>query len=218
MQAEFWHERWEKEQIAFHESQVNPLLVANFASLGTSQGSRVFVPLCGKTLDIDWLLSLGHRVVGVELSALAITQLFERLGVTPTRSTAGALQKFSAGDLDVFVGDIFAITAAELGRVDAVYDRAALIALPDDMRLRYVAHVAQLGGAAPLLLITVEYDQSRMDGPPFSVVESEVRRLYADRKIEPLAKQEVRGGLKGKCPATETVWGIKPESALRSPS
>ena len=213
MQAEFWHERWSSNQIGFHESVENPLLVAHFAALGMAKGARVFLPLCGKTLDIDWLLSNGYRVAGAELSQLAVASLFERLKLVPTiedvGGVAGGFSRWSAADLDVFVGDIFALSAGVLGQVDSVYDRAALIALPPDMRERYAAHLDAITKGAPQLLITLAYDQSRMAGPPFSVVEGELRTLYGDRAPVQLSSQELPGGLKGKCPATEKAWLLR---------
>jgi thiopurine S-methyltransferase len=208
MQPEFWHQRWAGNQIGFHESQVNPLLVAHFDVLGVSPGARVFLPLCGKTLDIDWLLARGYHVAGAELSSLAVAQLFERLGATPVIRQAGPLECRSAAGLDVFVGDIFELTPDVLGAVDAVYDRAALIALPAQMRRQYVAHLQVLAGCAPQLLVTLQYDQQRIDGPPFSVSEVEVREHFSGRPAKVLARHEVPGGLKGKCAAEEIVWKI----------
>ena len=206
MQPDFWHQRWSSNQIGFHESQVNPLLVAHFATLDIPPGARVFLPLCGKTLDIDWLLSRGYRVAGAELSSLAVSQLFERLGVTAAVRRVGALECHSAAGLDVFIGDIFDLTAKELGAVDAVYDRAALIALPAPMRQRYATHVRALTRDVPQLLITLEYDQQCMEGPPFSVPAAEVRGLFSDRAPAQVSRQDLPGGLKGKCPAVEIAF------------
>ncbi len=208
MQPEFWHQRWAGNQIGFHEAQANPLLVAHFEVLGIPLGGRVFLPLCGKTLDIDWLLSRGYRVAGAELSPLAVAQLFERLGVTPEVRRAGALECWSAVGMDVFVGDIFKLSAAELGGVDAVYDRAALIALPGQMRRQYAAHLRAITGNAPQLLVSLLYEQQCMDGPPFSVPDQEVREHFIDRSPQVLERHAVPGGLKGKCPAEEIVWKI----------
>ncbi len=208
MQPDFWHQRWAGNQIGFHESQVNPLLVAHFDVLGVPPGARVFLPLCGKTLDIDWLLSRGRRVAGAELSSLAVAQLFDRLGATPVIRHAGPQECWSAAGLDVFVGDIFELTAEVLGAVDAVYDRAALIALPAQMRRQYAAHLQALTGCAPQLLVTLQYDQQLIDGPPFCVPDAEVREHFSGRSPVVLARHEVPGGLKGKCPAEEIVWKI----------
>ncbi len=206
MHSDFWHSRWTSNQIGFHESAVNPLLVAHFAALAAAPGARIFLPLCGKTLDIDWLLARGHGVAGAELSALAVMQLFERLGVVPAVTRIGSIERHSAAGLDVFVGDIFDLSAEALGPVDAVYDRAALIALPPDMRQRYARHMRVLAGNAPQLLVTLEYDQQQVEGPPFSVPAAEVHGLFSPRTPVLLSSRELPGGLKGKWPATENVW------------
>jgi thiopurine S-methyltransferase len=208
MQPDFWHNRWATSQIAFHESAVNPLLAAHYGALALQPGARVFVPLCGKTLDIDWLLSHGNRVAGAELSALAVAQLFERLGAVPVVERVGDLQRHSIDGLDIFVGDIFRLDGQMLGAVDAVFDRAALIALPPQMRERYVLHLRALTGNAPQLLVTLEYDQQLVEGPPFSVSADEVRHRYAGRVPVQLSHQHLPQGLKGKYPVTEIAWQI----------
>src|SRR5262249_2938954 len=157
----------------------NPLLVKYFNELSLAKCSRIFVPLCGKTLDISWLLSKGYPVAGAELSQIAIEQLFMELGMQPEISTVGGVEQWSSNNLDIFVGDIFALSRKMLGPVDAVYDRAALVAFPEEMRKRYTAHLTEITGKAPQLLISYDYDQSKMDGPPFSVSNEEVERHYA---------------------------------------
>ena len=207
MKASFWHDRWENDQIAFHESRPNPLLLAHFTALSLPPKSRVFVPLCGKSLDIPWLLSQGYRVAGAELSRKAIGQLFDTLGLTPHITQEGKLERFRAENLDIFVGDIFDLLSETLGHVDAIYDRAALVALPEPMRERYVKHVMAITKRAPQLLICYEYDQRLQEGPPFSISRDEVVRHYhAAYTPNVLAEVEVPGGLKGKCAAIETVW------------
>ncbi|MDF0675522.1 MAG: thiopurine S-methyltransferase [Nitrospira sp.] len=210
MDPSFWHQRWEKNEIGFHEDQANPLLVKHFHELSVAQGCRIFVPLCGKTLDISWLLSHGYRVVGAELSQLAIEQLFMELGVQPNRATAGNVEQWSANNLDIFVGDIFAVSGKMLGPVDAVYDRAALVAFPAEMRKRYTAHLTEVTKKSHQLLICYDYDQSLMEGPPFSVSDEEVHRHYATTyDLTLIATTQVAGGLKGKGPAKENVWLLK---------
>lgn len=210
MDPSFWHQRWEKNEIAFHEGKANPLLVKHFHELSVAKGRRIFVPLCGKTLDISWLLSHGYRVAGVELSQLAIEQLFMELGVQPEIATVGNVEQWSANNLDIFVGDLFAVSGKMLGPVDAVYDRAALVAFPEDMRSRYTAHLTEMTGKASQLLICYDYDQSLMEGPPFSVSKEEVHRHYATTyALTLVASTEVSGGLKGKTPAKENVWLLK---------
>ncbi len=210
MDPMFWHQRWEKNEIGFHEEKPNPLLVKHFHELSIAKGRRIFVPLCGKTLDISWLLSRGYRVAGAELSQLAIEQLFIELGMQPDIEAVGNVEQWSANNLDIFVGDIFGVSGKVLGPVDAVYDRAALVAFPEDMRNRYAAHLTEMTGKAPQLLICYDYDQTLMDGPPFSVSNEEVHRHYATTyALALLSSTEVAGGLKGKGPAKENIWLLK---------
>jgi thiopurine S-methyltransferase len=208
MDAGFWRAKWERNEIGFHEPEANPLLVAHFSALSLPEGSRVFVPLCGKTRDIHWLVSRGFRIVGVEWSGIAVEQLFSELGVKPATADLGRITRHSADGIDIFAGDFFDLTRSELGPVDAIYDRAALIALPEADRERYVKRLMEITGAAPQLLICLDYDQSLVAGPPFSVAPGEVARHYADSyDVTRLASADV--GLKGKCTAAETVWLLK---------
>lgn len=207
MNTDFWRQRWESNNIAFHKSEANPALVNYFEALAIAKDSRVFVPLSGKTLDIGWLLAQGYRVAGAELIEIAIQQLFAELGVTPQILELGEVKHYSAEHIDLFVGDIFQISSEMLGSVDAIYDRAALVALPADVRDRYTAHLGQITAQAPQLLITYEYDQTLMSGPPFSISSDEVYRHYGDRyQISQMLSQELPGGFRGKCAARETVW------------
>lgn len=207
MEASFWHRKWERGEINFHESEANPLLTDHVEKLDLAKGSRVFLPLCGKTRDIAWLLARGYRIVGAELSGQAIDALFQELGVEPKIATTGKLTHYSADDIDILVGDIFDISAANLGPVNAIYDRAALVALPAATRKQYATHLMQITGAAPQLLIAYEYDQSVIDGPPFSVSADEVKQHYgAAYQLTPVERRNVVGGLKGKVASTEAVW------------
>jgi thiopurine S-methyltransferase len=212
MHAEFWHDRWRRSEIGFHEAEPNAMLVRHFASLALDEGQRVFVPLCGKTRDIGWLLAQGCRTCGVELSSIAVHELFEELGIEPEIRARGELEQFSADDIDIFVGDVFALTPQLIGRVDAIYDRAALVALPDDMRGRYATQLRSVTDSARQLLICFEYDQRLMEGPPFSITEDAVEALYSDYyEITRLSQAGVPGGLKGQCAATEVAWLLVPK-------
>lgn len=213
MDPDFWHERWNENRIGFHQTKPNQLLEAHLSALDLPRGDRVFVPLCGKTLDIAWLLAQGHHVAGAELSEIAIRGLFEELGVSPKITEAGRLKHFYAEHIDVFVGDIFDVTAESIGVIDAVFDRAALVALPPEMRVRYAAHLAMITQQAPQLLITFDYDQDAMPGPPFAVPDAEVHERYAGAyNLSKLASVDVEGGLKGMCPALETLWHLQPKA------
>ena len=210
MDAKFWHQRWAANQIGFHEPKPNHLLITHFEALSLARGSRVFVPLCGKTLDIGWLLSNGNRVAGIELSELAVKQLFVELGLEPDVTDIDEVKHYSAANIDIFVGDIFDLTRKMLGSIDAVYDRAALVALPENMRIRYARKVIDITANAPQLLITYEYDQKVMDGPPFSISSEEINRHYKDSfEISPMISLDVMGGMKGTFAAKENVWLLK---------
>lgn len=207
MDESFWHRKWERNEIAFHEGKANSWLVKHFGDLSLPKGSRVFLPLCGKSLDIHWLLTKGHRVAGAELSRIAIEQLFSELRIEPTITAAGEVSRYSSGNIDILVGDIFSLSRGVLGPVDAIYDRAALVALPASVRARYAAHLMELTDGAPQLLVTYEYDQRLVDGPPFSVSHQEVGRHYREGyDLQLLASADVEGGLKGKYAAAEHVW------------
>jgi len=211
MEASFWQQRWANNEIAFHESEGNRFLIKYFGQLKVKAGGRVFVPLCGKTRDIAWLLANGYCVVGVELVATAIEQLFAELGTVPTIARINDISHYSAKDIDIYVGDIFAVSRNMLGDVDAIYDRAALVALPKEMREQYTAHLLAMTNNAPQLLITFEYDQKAMDGPPFSVSKAEVNQHYRQTyELSLKASKAVPGGLKGKCEAIEDVWLLRP--------
>lgn len=207
MDPEFWQEKWQKREIAFHQAAANPLLVSCFNQLLLPPGARVFLPLCGKSLDSHWLLARGYRVVGAELSEVAVQELFAELGLTPSVSTVGKLQYYSADKLEVFVGDIFELSQVTLGPVAVIYDRAALVALPADMRQRYAQHLITISQGAPQLVICFDYEQVMLAGPPFSVNSDEMHKLYSNGyQLNCLAKLEVPGGLKKKCQATELAW------------
>lgn len=206
MDRDFWLQRWVSNQIAFHDSRVNRLLERHVSALGLADGARVFLPLSGKTLDIGWLMGKGCQVAGIEFSELAVEQLFAELGIAPVVSHVGNLKHYQAPSLDVFVGDVFHLTGELLGPVDAVYDRAAFVALPANMRGRYAAHIGAIAGLAPQLLVCFEYDQSLMEGPPFSISEKEIDRCYGPAYDHAnLDRVDVVGGLKG-VNATETAW------------
>lgn len=210
MEAGFWHQKWAEGDIGFHAAKANPALQEHFGKLQMAAHGRIFLPLCGKTRDIAWLRDEGYRVTGAELSELAIKALFDELGVVPEITNVGQHWCYQSRNIRIFVGDIFDLSAKLLGPIDAIYDRAALVALPMDMRAHYAAHLIEITDAAQQLLISYEYDQQLMNGPPFSVHADEVQRLYSvTYDVRPLATQSVPGGLRGKVPATETVWALQ---------
>jgi thiopurine S-methyltransferase len=185
-----WFERWREGRIGFHEGAPNRWLVRHGGVLGPAvdgRGARqrVLVPLCGKTEDLAHLAGLGFDVVGVELVEAAVRAFFSEHGLTPLIEEHGSLRSFHAEHITLWAGDFFACTSALLGPISAFYDRAALVALPLDLRGRYVKHLLSLvGERAKGLVITFEYDQNVMAGPPFSVCEAELRQLFAGRALE----------------------------------
>lgn len=211
MDAEFWRQKWREDRQGWRQAQANPMLVRNLGALALPEGARIFVPLCGDSVDVLWLLDQGFRVVGAELVEDAVRRLFEGAGTAPDISDAGRLKRFAGERLEVFVGDLFDLDTETLGPVDAVYDRAALVALPPEMRPVYARHVTGITANARQFLIAFDYDQSVMAGPPFSVPEGEVRALYEGGfLVDRLESADVAGGLKGFCSATETAWRLTP--------
>jgi len=210
MQTNFWQQRWKDNEIRFHEPEANAFLVDHLTGLNLTSGSRVLVPLCGKTLDIHWLLGRGYRVVGAELSKLAIDALFEEMQVTPSITQVGDLLHYQAESIDIFVGDIFDLNAELLGPVQAIYDRGALVALPEDIRQRYVRHLLLIGDAAPQLLITYQYNQQRLAGPPFSLAESMLSDYYrASYQLSCVGTREVVNSFNGAVAAEENAWLLR---------
>lgn len=212
MEEDFWQARWQENEIGFHEEQENALLLGFFDRLNLKKNDRVFLPLCGKSLDLDWLVSQEFRVVGVEFNKEAVEDVFARLNLVPVVESVGPLLRYRADAIDIFVGDFFELTEDMLGKVNAVYDRAALIALPNATRPRYARHLAELTTSAPQLLITLDYDQTQMAGPPFSVPEAEVLKLYgAQCAVEHLASNAISGPLAQRCQGDENTWHLTPQ-------
>ncbi|HKC17918.1 MAG TPA: thiopurine S-methyltransferase [Steroidobacteraceae bacterium] len=180
MEPEFWLDRWQRHEIGFHQAQINADLQAYWPSVGCAPTAPVLVPLCGKSTDMCWLHARGHPILGVELSALAVQEFYAEQQLVPRRHPAGALECWEADGYRILVGDIFDLDAAALAGIAGVYDRAALIALPPPVRARYARHLTRiLPEGCPILLVTMDYPQELMSGPPFSVPGSEVRTLFA---------------------------------------
>jgi len=193
MHEDFWQSRWTRNEIGFHLKKVNPYLQAHWAALQLAPGSEVLVPLCGKSLDMPWLAGQGYRVLGVELTEKAVCDFFAEQGLAAAVRGDGELQRHEAEGIALLQGDFFAVTAAQAAGCTGYYDRAALIALPAEMRQRYVAQLhALLPSGCRGLLVTIDYPQEQMDGPPFAVSDAEVRGLYGEGwQVELLGEYEV---------------------------
>ena len=223
MESKFWQQRWQEGRIGFHKSDVNPELIKYFSNIALPVGSQVLVPLCGKSIDMVWLACAGYDVVGIELVESAVQAFFAEQNITPTiteltstadKSTLKRYQGQLAGQtITLWAADIFALSTIDIGDIDAVYDRAALIALPANMRTDYSRHIVKLSNNAPQLLITLNYDQSKKDGPPFSITQQQLHQYYsADYKIVELASKSSTLNTASEILVTEHVWILKRQS------
>ncbi|MES9960955.1 MAG: thiopurine S-methyltransferase [Sedimenticola sp.] len=182
MDAEFWHQRWARGEIGFHQKEISTHLRSFWPSDVLPPGGQVFVPLCGKSLDMLWLRAEGYKVIGIEISAVAVEAFFRESNLEPTRNQQGEFVRWEVDGLVILQGDFFHLGTEELAGVSAVYDRASLVALPREMRSAYARHLEEvLPAGATTLLVTLDYPQDEMQGPPFSVDEQEVRALYGER-------------------------------------
>ncbi|MGD9668459.1 MAG: thiopurine S-methyltransferase [Hyphomicrobiaceae bacterium] len=182
MERNFWLERWEKGETGWHRDDVHPELIEHWSTLDLPQRSRVLVPLCGASLDMAWLASQGHEVIGVELSQSALEQFLARHRVRHIVMDENGFRTYLGGRYQLWCGDFFALPAEVFASADAVYDRASLIALPPDMRKRYAATLGdRLTPGSRILLIALDYDANEMNGPPFPVPDDEIRALFDDR-------------------------------------
>lgn len=193
MEPEFWHARWQQNQLGFHQEQVHGYLERYLPLLALKPRDMVFVPLCGKSLDLLRLAETGAEVVGVELSAIAVQAFFQEHGIPAREHEENGFAVFTGGSLRLFVGDFFALAASHVQGVRAAYDRAALIALPPDLRSRYARRLSELlPVGAKVLLVTLDYTQPQMEGPPFSVPEHEVSTLFSTHfSLELLERRDV---------------------------
>ena len=215
MQPDFWHQRWTDNQIGFHQSAPTTLLLKHWPKLGAPAGATVFVPLCGKSLDMAWLASQGHKVLGVELSQLAVEQFFSEHALTPETHASQYGTHYRAGGIEIIHGDAFGLDTDVLAPCTALFDRAAMIALPPSMRAQYADELyARLPTGCHGLLVTLEYQQAERDGPPFAIAESEIRERYSPtwdvdvlerRPIEP----DHAGYVGGVSKLDTTVYGLR---------
>ncbi len=172
MDKAYWLNKWAKQDIGFHEVAVNPALETHWP-VAMRSSDRVLVPLCGMTVDMAWLASRGHEVVGVEFSEKAAAGFFDNAGLTPQINESSIGKRYSCGSVSILVGDFFSLTGKDAGQFDCVYDRASLVAVEPSRRDAYVATLERLlGPGGDILLVTLEYDQTQMNGPPFNVDET----------------------------------------------
>ncbi|MES9990740.1 MAG: thiopurine S-methyltransferase [Candidatus Thiodiazotropha sp.] len=177
-----WLQRWQDNNIGWHHTEFNQHLLNHWHALFLPQGSLVFAPLCGKSRDMAWLATQGYRIRGIELSPLAVEAFFEEQKLEPKVEPFGDFQYWHTGPYEIYCGDIFDIEQLDNSDLDAVYDRASLIALNPEQRIQYTQILQRiLPEQIKLLLITLEYPQHEMQGPPYSVSGKEVESLFAQR-------------------------------------
>jgi thiopurine S-methyltransferase len=208
MEQQFWQEKWNANEIGFHQDSVHPLLEKHFASLGLEKGDRIFVPLCGKSSDIICLQKMGYEVIGLELSEVAAQSFFSENNLYVSINDAGEYKRFLSAHIEILCGDFFSVTKELLGNISAVFDRAALIALPPEMRKQYAEKMQYiLNSEVETLLIALEYPDSSVNAPPFAVFQKEVEALYGGWcTVEELEKADAE--VKG-TPCHEIAYRLK---------
>ena len=216
MDHEFWQERWTSGQIAFHQPQPNETLKTLWPTLNLDRNAKVFVPLCGKSLDILWLREQGHRIMGVELSQLAVDAFFEENSLERTTEQRGQFHISRSEGIEIWCGDFFALPPDRIGDTNVVFDRGALVALPPDLRACYAERLTELlRPSTQILLLAVEYDQQEMGGPPFAVTKQMVTDYYQTSFIieqvvnEPLQEIPERFVERGLTAMTHTAYVLK---------
>lgn len=211
---QFWLDKWQTSDISFHRDQINPTITTYFPQCHLPQAARVLVPLCGKSLDMCWLMAQGYNVVGIELSAIAIETFFAEQQLTYTCEQRGDHVFYTAPQITIIQGDIFTLDTTHLEPCAGYYDRAALIALPAKLRMAYVATISQLLVTnAQGIVSSVDYTTSTQIGPPFNITDAEIQTLFADYTLEQLSyREQVPASkslmAKGITTVTETVYKV----------
>ncbi len=193
MESNYWHQRWQLNDIKFNQDKPSESLQRYWKDLGLKADDRVFVPLCGKSIDMVWIAQQGQLVIGVELSPIACEAFFTENNLAFDLKQYGNFKIYAGDRITLFCGDIFDLTPELIGKIDAVFDRAALVALPSQLQKSYAEHITKiLDSNAKMLLATLCYDQEKMSGPPFSVDENEIYQLYgAHFKITKLLDEAI---------------------------
>lgn len=212
----YWINRWQDQDIGWHHQEFNAHLLNHWHSLYLPQGSLVLAPLCGKSRDLLWLAEQGYRIRGIELSPLAVESFFTEHKLKPTRISMQGFERWTAGPYEIYCGDIFDLTLMDNRDIDAVYDRASLVALNPAQRRQYAELlVRSLPEKVKMLLVAMDYPQAEMQGPPYSVQMSEVRALFEPhftvnlRHTLDLLQDTERYGDKGVSRLLEQVYLLK---------
>jgi thiopurine S-methyltransferase len=192
MEPKFWLERWQRADIGFHQAIAHDFLERHWSALAVPKTAQVFVPLCGKSLDMVWLADRGHSVLGSELSELAVDQFFSERSRAPATVKESEFTVKRAGPYEIWCGDHFKLEPAVTRRIGGVFDRAALVAMPHVLQEAYAAQLTALTpSGVPVLLVALNYDPSEMEGPPFQIGPEQIEALFARAfQIEVLERRD----------------------------
>ncbi|CAD5246941.1 MULTISPECIES: thiopurine S-methyltransferase [Halomonadaceae] len=200
-----WRKRWQEGRIGFHLQQAHPALLRHWASLGVAKGTKVLVPLCGKSLDMRWLADEGYPVLGIEFAPEAIEQFLAQRSTSVSRYSQADFTISRQGSVELWCGDFFHLHIQQAAEIGAFYDRASLIALPPATRQRYAFHLAQLvPPGAKGLLISLSHPEGSA-GPPYSVPNSEIESLFTPNFTLTFLEQ----GSPDERGRTESVWALE---------
>lgn len=214
MGKKFWLDRWESGETPFNLTEVHPDLIEYFPQLKAKQSATVLVPLCGKSIDMIWLLKQGCHVIGVELSPIAVESFFKDQRIQYEKTKWGEFHAYKSDHIDILCGDFFSLNTVDLPTIDVIYDRAALIALPQKLRQKYadiLIHVSNT--ATKMLLKTLESDDIA-EGPPYPVNEAEVQSLYGEvfriKRLKETPRADISPHLqaKGYCTIIDIVYEL----------
>ncbi len=214
MNNEFWLNKWKTNDIAFHEKDANPDLINYLSELNLHQGDCIFVPFCGKSKDMLWLAEKGFNVIGVELSTIACNDFFSELNITPTIVQKPKFSVYQYKNIKLFCGDLFDLTSADLSSVKAIYDCKALIALPFNLRKKYVDHIISCTQTKINILVLTRESNSVVTPPPFPINKAEIDLLFNSHfdvkqiKNRPLPSIPERLVKKGYADISECVYLI----------
>lgn len=212
---DFWLKKWEINDIFFHRKEVNPDIIEYFPKLNLQANSRVFVPLCGKSKDMTWLLSAGYSVIGNELSSIACETFFAEQNVVPNITEQGSFVEYQYTNIKLLCGDFFKLTSSEVGQIDAVYDSKALIALPPDLRKKYIDHLVHLSNRMTKYFVIILETEDKIQSPPYPLTSMDVKELFGSNfefkiaKSSPLTRLSDHLIKKGYKNVTETIMFIQ---------
>lgn len=204
MEISYWQSRWRKGKTGWHMDTVYPPLPTFWDDVNIESGSRILVPLCGKSLDLGWFVDHGHTVTGIDVSAKAIHHIMQQHPESFTKDSSHGFTVYRSESLVLWQGDYSKLPTDEIPTQDLIYDKASIIALPPEKRLDHAnKHIELCSTHTQILLQTFEYEQSEMHGPPFAVHEEELKKLFGNRfkltciheqsKMEELQRFKQRG-------------------------